>query len=47
MAGNHLASRDMVAFIHDVCVRVWLCVCASAPRLLIISGTMWHDTDPI
>ena len=46
VAGKYLASIDMVAFVHDVCVCLWLCVCASAPRLLIISGTLWYDTDP-
>ena len=24
-----------------------MCVCVSAPRLLIISGVMWCDIDPI
>ena len=26
---------------------VCVCVCVSAPRLLITSGVMWRDTDPI
>ena len=30
-----------------VCVFVCVCLCVSAPRLLIISGVMWHDMDPI
>ena len=24
-----------------------MCVCVSATRLLITSGTMWHDIDPV
>ena len=37
----------------NVCVHVCLhmcvcvCVCVSAPRLLITSGVMWCDIDPI
>ena len=30
-----------------VCVSVCLCVCVHPPRLLITSGVMWHDMDPI
>ena len=30
-----------------VCVCVCMCVCVSTPRLLITSGVMWRDIDPI
>ena len=30
----------------SVCVCVFACVCLP-PRLLITSGVMWHDMDPI
>ena len=30
-----------------VCVCVCVCVCVSTPRLLITSGKMWCDIDPI
>ena len=33
-----------------VCVSVCLCVCVSVcppPRLVITSGVIWHDMDPI
>ena len=33
--------------IVSMCVCVCLCVCVSAPRLLITSGVMWCDMDPI
>ena len=26
---------------------VYVCVCVSTPRLVITSGVMWHDMDPI
>ena len=34
-------------FLEIVPVRTSVCVCVSAPRLLITSGRMWRDMDPI
>ena len=40
-------------FLRIASVREWLyacvfvCVCVSAPRLLITSGVIWYDIDPI
>ena len=28
-------------------VSTYVCVCVSAPRILITSGVMWRDIDPI
>ena len=36
---------EIVSVQTSVCVCV--CVCVSAPRLLITSGVMWRDMDPI
>ena len=33
-------------FYADVCMCVYVCVCPP-PRLLITSGVMWHDMDPM
>ena len=29
------------------CLYVCVCLCVSAPRLLITSSVMWHDVDPM
>jgi len=34
-----------IAFVHDVCMHV--CVCVSAPRLLITSGMIGCDMEPL
>ena len=33
--------------VHKMCVRMYICVCVSAPRQVITSGMMWHDIDLI
>ena len=41
VAGAHLVYQNY--FCVDICI----CVCISPLRLLVISGVMWHNMDPV
>ena len=45
--GTHRPAACTPGFLKLILCGSSVCVCVSAPRLLVTSGAMWHDMDPI